>query len=66
MGPSSLSLHHVIADDTHAVALLETTVKIGDRVNTGQYADVYLPARRHAGQAPTWRSTRRRGGFFAR
>jgi predicted SnoaL-like aldol condensation-catalyzing enzyme len=36
-----LTLHHVLADDSHAAVLLEATMTLGDRSHTSQYADVY-------------------------
>ena len=38
---NSISIDHVLADDSHAAVLLETTVTIGDRRQTSQYVDVY-------------------------
>jgi ketosteroid isomerase-like protein len=38
---NDLTIEHVLADDTHAAVLLETTVTIGDRRQTSQYVDVY-------------------------
>lgn len=36
-----ISIDHVLADDTHAMVLLETTVSVGDRRQTSRYVDVY-------------------------
>jgi ketosteroid isomerase-like protein len=38
---NDLTVHHILADDSHAVVLLETTVTLGDRRQTSQYVDVY-------------------------
>ncbi|HEY5186852.1 MAG TPA: nuclear transport factor 2 family protein [Actinomycetes bacterium] len=37
----SVSIHDVLASDDHAVILHESTITVGDRSHTGQYADVY-------------------------
>lgn len=36
-----LSIDHVLADDTHATVLVESTVSVRGRRHTGRYADVY-------------------------
>jgi ketosteroid isomerase-like protein len=36
-----ISIDHILADDTHAVVLLEATMTIGDRHQTSRYVDVY-------------------------
>jgi len=36
-----ISIDHVLADDTHAMVLLESTVSVGDRRQTSRYVDVY-------------------------
>jgi predicted SnoaL-like aldol condensation-catalyzing enzyme len=36
-----LSIDHVLADDTHAMVLLESTVSVGGRRQTSRYVDVY-------------------------
>ena len=41
MEVSDLSIRHILADDTHAVVLLETTATIGDRRYSGSYVDLY-------------------------
>jgi uncharacterized protein len=38
---NDLSVDHILADDSHAAVLLETTVTLGDRRQTSQYVDVY-------------------------
>jgi uncharacterized protein len=43
-----LTLHHVLADDSHAAVLLEATMTLGDRNRTSQYVDIY---RLHDGKA---------------
>ena len=37
----SVSIHDILANDDHAVILHESTLTVGDRSHTGQYADVY-------------------------
>ena len=37
-----ISIDHVLADDTHAMVLMESTVSVGDRRQTSRYVDVYL------------------------
>jgi len=37
----SVSIHDILANDDHAVILCESTLTVGDRTHTGQYADVY-------------------------
>ena len=37
----SVSIHDILANDHHAVILHESTLTVGDRSHTGQYADVY-------------------------
>ncbi|MGH3256729.1 MAG: nuclear transport factor 2 family protein [Streptosporangiaceae bacterium] len=37
----SVSIHDILANDDHAVILHESTLPVGDRTHTGQYADVY-------------------------
>ena len=37
----SVSIHDILANDDHAVILHESTITVGDRTHTGQYADVY-------------------------
>lgn len=36
-----ISIDHVLADDTHAMVLLESTVSVGDRRHSIRYVDVY-------------------------
>jgi uncharacterized protein len=36
-----ISIDHILADDTHAMVLLETTVSLGGRRQTSRYVDVY-------------------------
>jgi hypothetical protein len=36
-----ISIDHVLADDSHAMVLLETTVSVGGRRQTSRYVDVY-------------------------
>jgi predicted SnoaL-like aldol condensation-catalyzing enzyme len=36
-----ISIDHVLADDTHAMVLLESTVSVGDRRQSIRYVDVY-------------------------
>ena len=36
-----LTVHHVLADDSHAAVLLEATVNLGGRSRTSRYVDVY-------------------------
>jgi predicted SnoaL-like aldol condensation-catalyzing enzyme len=43
-----LSIDHVLADDTHATVLLESTVSLRGRRQTSRYVDVY---RLHDGKA---------------
>jgi ketosteroid isomerase-like protein len=38
---NDMSIDHVLADDTHATVVLETTVSIGDRRHHARYVDVY-------------------------
>ena len=38
---NSISIDHILADDTHAAVLLETTITLGDRRQTSRYVDVY-------------------------
>jgi ketosteroid isomerase-like protein len=38
---SDLTVHHVLADDSHAAVLVEATMTVGDRSQTGHYVDVY-------------------------
>ena len=38
---TDLTVHHVLADDSHAAVLLEATMTLGDRSRTSQYVDVY-------------------------
>ena len=38
---NSISIDHILADDTHAAVLLETTITLGDRHQTSRYVDVY-------------------------
>ena len=38
---NGISINHILADDSHAAVLLETTVTLGDRRQTSQYVDVY-------------------------
>jgi ketosteroid isomerase-like protein len=38
---NGISIEHILADDSHAAVLLETTVTLGDRRQTNQYIDVY-------------------------
>jgi ketosteroid isomerase-like protein len=45
---NDLAIDHVLADDSHAMVLLETTVTLGGRRQTSQYVDVY---RLHDGKA---------------
>jgi ketosteroid isomerase-like protein len=37
----SIAIHDILANDEHAVFLHESTITVGDRSHTGQYADVY-------------------------
>ena len=37
----SVSIHDILANDDHAVILHESTLTVGDRTHTGQYAEVY-------------------------
>jgi predicted SnoaL-like aldol condensation-catalyzing enzyme len=37
----SVTIHDILANDDHAVILHESTLTVGDRTHTGQYADVY-------------------------
>ena len=41
MEVKDLTLHHVLADDSHAAVLLEATMTLGDRSRTSRYVDVY-------------------------
>ena len=36
-----LSIDHILADDTHAMVLLQSTVSVGGRRQTSRYVDVY-------------------------
>jgi ketosteroid isomerase-like protein len=36
-----MSIEHVLADDTHATVLLETTVSLNSRRQTSRFVDVY-------------------------
>jgi ketosteroid isomerase-like protein len=38
---NGISIEHILADDSYAAVLLETTVTLGDRRRTSQYVDVY-------------------------
>ena len=38
---NSISIDHILADDTHAAVLLETTITLGGRHQTSRYVDVY-------------------------
>jgi ketosteroid isomerase-like protein len=38
---TALTVHHVLADESHAAVLLEAAMAIGDRSRTSQYVDVY-------------------------
>jgi ketosteroid isomerase-like protein len=38
---SDVSIQNVLADDGHAVALLEITMTLDDRHHTGRYVDLY-------------------------
>ena len=38
---TDLTVHHVLADDSHAAVLLGATMTLGDRSRTSQYVDVY-------------------------
>jgi uncharacterized protein len=38
---NGISIDHILADDSHATVLLETTVTLGERRQTSQYVDVY-------------------------
>jgi ketosteroid isomerase-like protein len=38
---NGILIDHILADDTHAAVLLETTVTLGDRRQASQYVDVY-------------------------
>jgi predicted SnoaL-like aldol condensation-catalyzing enzyme len=38
---TDLTLHHVLADDSHASVFVEVTFTLGDRSRTSQYVDVY-------------------------
>jgi ketosteroid isomerase-like protein len=37
----SVAIHDILANDEHAVILHESTLTVGDRSHTGQYADIY-------------------------
>ena len=37
----SVAIHDILANDDHAVILHESTLTVGDRTHTGQYADIY-------------------------
>lgn len=37
----SVAIHDILANDEHAVILHESTIAVGGRSHTGQYADVY-------------------------
>lgn len=37
----SVAVHDILANDEHAVILHESTITVGDRSHTGQYADIY-------------------------
>jgi ketosteroid isomerase-like protein len=37
----SVSIHDILANDDHGVILHESTITVGDRSHTGQYADIY-------------------------
>jgi ketosteroid isomerase-like protein len=37
----SVAVHDILANDVHAVILHESTITVGDRSHTGQYADIY-------------------------
>ena len=37
----SVAIHDILANDEHAVILHESTITVGDRSHTGQYADIY-------------------------
>jgi len=36
-----ITIDHILADDTHAAVLLETTVSLGGQRQTSRYVDVY-------------------------
>jgi uncharacterized protein len=36
-----IEIDHILADDSHAMVLLETTVSVGGRRQTNRYVDVY-------------------------
>ena len=38
---NSISIDHILADETHAAVLLETTITLGDHHRTSRYVDVY-------------------------
>jgi uncharacterized protein len=38
---ADLTVHHVLADDSHATVLVEVTMTVGDRKRTSQFVDVY-------------------------
>jgi ketosteroid isomerase-like protein len=38
---NGISIDHILADDSHAAVLLETTVTLGGRRQASQYVDVY-------------------------
>jgi len=38
---TDLTVHHVLADDSHAAALVEATMPLGARSSPSQYVDVY-------------------------
>jgi uncharacterized protein len=38
---NEISIDHILADDSHAAVLLETTVTLGGRQQTSRYVDVY-------------------------
>jgi ketosteroid isomerase-like protein len=41
MEVDDISIDHVLADDTHAAVIVETTVTMGGRRQTSRYVDVY-------------------------
>ena len=48
---NDISIHHVLADDSHAAVHLETTGTIDGRRHTSQYVDFYRLARRKGDRA---------------
>ena|SRR5690348_11666146 len=55
----SVTIHDILANDDHAVILHESTLTVGDRTHTGQYADVYTCGTGRSPRTGTWPSTPR-------